>query len=71
MSDSTYTARLVGGGGTDSIELDLIDGRPQKSFVRPIPDGCGDMVWEIVPDSEDGDGAFEYREAGMPGADYS
>jgi hypothetical protein len=71
MSDSTYTARLVGSDSTDSIELDLIDGLPQKSFVRPIPDGGGEMVWELVADSEDDEGGYEYREAGMPGADYS
>ena len=66
MSDSTYTAQLVGSNGTETVELELIGGLPQKSFVRPGPEG-EEMVWELVQDSED----YEYREAGMPGADYS
>ena len=66
MSDSTYTAQLVGSNGTETVELELIGGLPQKRFVRPGPEG-EEMVWELVQDSED----YEYREAGMPGADYS
>jgi len=74
MSDSTYTAQLVGSDGTESIELELIGGLPQKSFVRPVSgDNEGeDVLWELVDgDSSDTAGEFEYRQAGWPGADYS
>jgi len=69
MSESTYTARLVGSTGTETLELDLIDGLPRKSIIR---EGAGeredeDVVWELVSDSDD----YEYREAGRPAADYS
>ncbi|GAB2460176.1 hypothetical protein HD599_001240 [Conyzicola lurida] len=72
MSDSTYTAHLIGDDGTETVELDLIQGLPQKSFVRA---GSGDfegeeVVWELVEDGED-EGLHEYREAGRPGADYA
>ena len=70
MSDSTYTARLVGSDGTETIELELISGLPQKSFVRPVTgDNEGEEVlWELVDDGTD---EHEYRQAGWPGADYS
>ena len=44
-----------------------IAGLPQKSFVRPSGEADGDVVWELVSDSDD----YEYRQAGIPGADYS
>jgi len=74
MSDSTYTAQLVGSDGTESIELELIGGLPQKSFVRPVSgDNEGEEVlWELVDgDSSQPADGFEYRQAGWPGADYS
>jgi hypothetical protein len=74
MSD-TYTATLIGNDKTETVELELIQGLPQKSFVRPT-DGDGaageegeDVVWELVPDTDPD--VFEYRAAGIPGADYS
>ncbi|MCU1544741.1 MAG: hypothetical protein JWM50_2606 [Microbacteriaceae bacterium] len=69
MSDSTYTAHLIGASGTETLELELIGGLPQKSIVR---DGgeAGDVVWELV-DGADTSGPFEYRQEGVPGADYS
>ena len=72
MSDSTYTAHLVGDDATNDIELELIGGLPQKSFVRPVSgDNEGeDVLWELVDGSGD-DSGFEYRRAGWPGADYS
>jgi hypothetical protein len=69
MSDSTYTAHLIGSDDTETIELELIGGLPQKSFVRPLGDN-EEVVWELV-DGGETDGPFEYREAGIPGADYS
>ncbi|GAB3606704.1 hypothetical protein GCM10027413_21130 [Conyzicola nivalis] len=75
MSDSTYTAQLVGSDGTESIELEFIGGLPQKSFVRPVSgDNEGEeMLWELVDGGEGSENAseFEYRQAGWPGADYS
>jgi hypothetical protein len=71
MSDDTYTANLIGSNGTETVELEFINGLPQKSFVRPVegetPNGNEEVVWELVPDAD----GFEYREAGIPGADYS
>ncbi|WP_165069637.1 hypothetical protein [Marisediminicola senii] len=62
-----YTAKLVGSDETESLELDLIGGLPQKSFIRPDGENGEEVVWELVPESED----YEYRVGGMPGADYS
>ena len=71
MSD-TYTAELVGPDGSETVELNFIEGLPQKSFVRATPgeeDGDDEeMVWELVPGT---DGVFRYQQAGVPGADYS
>jgi len=71
MSESTYTARLVGSTGTETLELELIDGLPRKSIIREgageREGGSEDVVWELVTDSDD----YEYREAGRPAADYS
>jgi len=68
--DKTYTADLIGSTGTESVELEFINGLPQKSFVRAAgsgeSEGEDDMVWELV----DGADGYEYREAGRPGADY-
>ena len=70
-SDGTYTATLIGSAGSETVELEFISGLPQKSFVRPTPGETGDdteeVVWELVPDAD----GYEYREAGIPGADYS
>ena len=66
----TYTAQLIGSDHTDTVELEFINGRPQKSFVRPTDgeeNGADEeVVWELVDDE-----SYEYREAGIPGADYS
>jgi len=69
--DTTYTAELVSGDGTEQVELDFISGLPQKSFIRSGAAGDSededDVVWEL---DESADG-YVYREAGRPGADYS
>ncbi len=67
MSESTYTAQLVGRDGTESVELELVAGSPQKSFVRSAGKNKEEMVWELDPDAE---GAV-YRPGGIPSADYS
>jgi hypothetical protein len=51
------------------MELELIGGLPQKSIVRDGGED-GDVVWELV-DGADTTGPFEYRQEGVPGADYS
>jgi hypothetical protein len=70
MSD-TYTAVLIGRGSRETIELEFIEGLPQKSFVRATPgeeDGDEEVVvWELVLDAE----GYEYQAAGIPGADYA
>jgi len=72
MSEQTYKAELVGPDGSESVELEYIDGLPQKSFVRATPgaeeDTSQDVVWEL---DEGADDVLRYRQAGQPGADYS
>lgn len=67
MSENTYPAQLVGHDNTESVELEYIDGLPQKSFARPVGDTGKEVVWELDPDADD----FVYREGGIPSADYS
>jgi hypothetical protein len=70
-TDDTYTATLIGSDGSQTVELEFINGLPQKSFVRPTggetADDTEEVVWELDPDAD----GFEYRSAGIPGADYS
>jgi hypothetical protein len=70
MSD-TYRAELIGNDHTETIELQLINGLPLKSFVRPTSgEENGDeeeIVWELILGSD----PIQYREAGIPQADYS
>jgi len=71
MTDSTYTARLVQGEDdgekAETVELEFIEGMPQKSFVRAMGEPGVEQVWELISGSDE----FEYRRAGVPGADYS
>jgi hypothetical protein len=67
MSETTYTAQLVGPDGTESVELELVAGEPQRSFVRPSGEDGEEMVWELDSEAE---GAV-YRPGGIPSADYS
>jgi hypothetical protein len=73
MSDETYTANLIGSTGTEKVELEFINGLPQKSFVRPVQgettEDSEEVVWELDPDADSDE--FSYRIAGIPGADYS
>ncbi|WP_150308169.1 hypothetical protein [Planctomonas psychrotolerans] len=67
-SDTTYTARLIGSDGSEeTVELDLIAGEPQKSFIRPAGEDSEEMVWQHDPDAE----GHVYRQGGIPSADYS
>lgn len=68
MAD-TYTATLLGPDSADSVELELIQGEPQRSFTRTV-DVNGvqvDEVWELDPDA----GEPTYRPGGFEGRDYS
>lgn len=54
MADAeTYTAQLVTGDSTESVELALIGGLPQKSFVREDGDGGPDVVWELDAEADE------------------
>jgi hypothetical protein len=68
----TYTAELVGPDGTETVELEFIDGLPRKSFTRATPgaedDPTQDVVWEL---DEGADEVFRYEPAGEPAQDYS
>jgi hypothetical protein len=60
----TYTAELVGSNGSETVELEFIDGLPQKSFVRATPgaedDSTQDVTWEL---DEGADEVFRYEQA--------
>ena len=51
----TYTAHLVGDNRTETRELEMIGGLPQKSFVLSTArEGTTvDVVWELDTDSDD------------------
>lgn len=67
----TYLADLIGSSATETVELEFINGKPQRSFVRPI-NGDGDsddgreVVWELIEDAQ----GYQYREVGVPAEDY-
>ncbi|WP_116053997.1 hypothetical protein [Clavibacter sp. 199] len=67
MTDSTYTAQLVGPEGTEEAEVELINGEPVKSFVRATSLSEEEVVWELDAEAD----GYVYRPAGIPGADYS
>lgn len=59
MSDTVYTAILDSGSTTESIELEFIEGEPQKSLVRSadIDGEPAEVVWELDPDAAE----YTYR----------
>ncbi|GGF17330.1 hypothetical protein [Subtercola lobariae] len=59
MSDTVYTAILDSGSTTESIELEFIEGLPQKSLVRTadIDGEPAEVVWELDPDAAE----YTYR----------
>jgi hypothetical protein len=67
-----YSAELVGPDGTETIELEFINGLPQRSFVRASPgfenDSTEDIVWELDEGAQD---VFRYEQGGRPERDYS
>ncbi|HEY8589307.1 MAG TPA: hypothetical protein VIL55_07135 [Naasia sp.] len=68
MAD-TYTATLQGPDSTDSVELELIQGAPQRTFTRTVEvNGAQvDEVWELDPDEAEP----TYRPGGYEDRAYS
>lgn len=69
MADNTYTATLADGERTDTVELELIQGEPQRTFTRSV-DVDGEQVdelWELDLDAPE----YTYRPGGYEGRDYS
>jgi hypothetical protein len=68
MAD-TYTATLDSGESSETVELELIGGEPQKSILRTAQVNGEDVeeIWELDPDSPD----YTYRRGGYPERDYS
>jgi hypothetical protein len=67
----TYTAELAGPNGSETVQLEFINGLPQKSFARATPgaedDSTQDVDWEL---DEGADEVFRYEPAGKPAQDY-
>ena len=49
MAENTYTANLVRGDSSETVELELIQGEPQRAFTRSVEvNGESlDEVWEL------------------------
>lgn len=59
MSTETYTAILDSGDTSESVELEFIDGGPQRSLVRveDVDGVASEVSWELDPDAID----YTYR----------
>jgi hypothetical protein len=68
MAD-TYTATLDTGDAPETVELELIAGAPQKSFIRTANVNGEDVeeLWELDTDAAEP----TYRRGGYPEHDYS
>ena len=53
MSDSTYSAVLDDGQDLETIELEFVDGSPQRDLVRTaVLDGTEvEVIWELDTDA--------------------
>lgn len=53
MTSGTYIATLISEHTSDELELELIGGLPQKSFVRTgdVDGAPVDVIWELDPSS--------------------
>jgi hypothetical protein len=69
MADNTYTATLAGGDQTDSIELEFIQGEPQRTLTRSVnvEGEQVDEVWELDLDAPE----YTYRPGGYEDRAYS
>ncbi len=69
MAENTYTATLARGDSTETVELELIQGEPQRSFTRTVEVGGAsvDEVWELDLDGPD----YTYRPGGFEDRAYS
>jgi hypothetical protein len=68
MAD-TYTATLDNGQTTETVELELIAGEPQKSFARAstVNGEEIELVWEL----DLGAPEYTYRPQSLANHDYS
>ncbi|WP_207456403.1 hypothetical protein [Desertivibrio insolitus] len=68
MAD-TYTATLDNGQTTETVELELIAGEPQKSFTRAseVNGEEVELLWELDQDSPD----YTYRPQFLANHDYN
>ena len=69
MADNTYTATLARGDSSETIELELIQGEPQRSITRSIEVNgeSVDEVWELDQSAPD----YTYRPGGFEDRAYS
>jgi hypothetical protein len=69
MAENTYTATLARGDSTETVELELIQGEPQRSITRTVDvDGSSvDEVWELDPSAPE----YTYRPGGFEDRAYS
>jgi len=69
MADNTYTATLARGDSSETVELEFIDGEPQRSILRTIDvEGESvDEVWELDLGAPD----YTYRPGGYEDRAYS
>jgi hypothetical protein len=69
MAENTYQATLDGGESKETIELELIQGEPQRTITRSVEiDGeTVEELWELDLDSPE----YTYRREGYEGRDYS
>jgi hypothetical protein len=69
MADNTYTATLVRGDSSETVELELIQGEPQRTITRSVEvNGESiDEVWELDLGAPD----YTYRPGGYEDHDYS
>ncbi|BDZ47626.1 hypothetical protein [Naasia aerilata] len=69
MAENTYQATLDGGDSTETVELELIQGEPQRTITRSVEiDGeTVEELWELDLSSPE----YTYRREGYEGRDYS
>lgn len=69
MAGDTYTATLEGPDSSETLELELIQGEPQRTIARTVEvNGESiDELWELDPSAED----FTYRPGGYEDRAYS
>ena len=69
MAENTYTATLVRGDSSETLELELIQGEPQRAITRSVEVNGETLeeVWELDLGAPD----YTYRPGGYEDHDYS